>query len=294
MKYSSIAFLLATGATLLSGKAPSATAATNDNPSFNVMSFNIRFDSPEDSLNNWQYRKDRAANAIKFYDADILGTQEVLKNQLDDLNERLPQYTSIGVGREDGKEEGEYSALFYKTDRFDNLESGTFWLSETPDSAGSLGWDAACVRVATWARLKDKASQRTLFVLNTHLDHVGATARHESIKLILSKIDQLSDGAPVIVTGDFNSSPEEDVIKQITDSATPGHLTHSHDIAKLVYGPAWSLHFFGEIPYEDRPLIDYVFVRGDIDVERYGVLAETDSYSYLSDHAPILTTITLK
>ncbi len=294
MKNLSFTLILATASALLCGNAVATASPNTDNPTFNVMSFNIRFDSPEDSLNNWQYRKDRAANAIKFYDADILGTQEVLKNQLDDLNERLPGYTSIGVGREDGKEEGEYSALFFKTERFENLESGTFWLSETPDSAGSLGWDAACVRVATWARLKDKASQRTLFVLNTHLDHVGDTARHESIKLILSKIDQLSDGAPVIVTGDFNSSPEEDVIKQITDKSTPGHLTHSHDIANIVYGPYWSLHFFGEIPYEERPLIDYVFVRGDIEVDRYGVLAETDSYAYLSDHAPILTTITLK
>ncbi len=293
MKLSLLPILLSICSAFSSG---SMTAATQPeaSPSFNVMSFNIRFDNPEDSLNNWQYRKDRAANAIRFYDADIVGTQEVLKNQLDDLNERLPQYTSIGVGREDGKEEGEYSALFFKTDRFENLESGTFWLSETPEVEGSLGWDAACVRVATWARLKDKSSERTIFVLNTHLDHVGDTARRESINLLLNRIDLLSQGAPVIVTGDFNSTPELDVIKQITDTRTAGHLTHSRDVAKIVYGPSWSLHFFGELPYERRPLIDYVFIRGDIDVDRYGVLAETDSHSYLSDHAPILTTITLK
>ena len=119
----------------------------------NVMSFNIRYDNPEDSLDNWQYRKDRAANAIRFYDVDILGTQEVLHNQLEDLKQRLPEYGVIGVGREDGKEKGEYSALWYKKDRFNLLDSGYFWLSETPEVAGSKGWDGACERIASWAKL---------------------------------------------------------------------------------------------------------------------------------------------
>lgn len=105
----------------------------------NVMSFNIRYDNPEDSLNNWRYRKDRAANAIRFYDADIVGMQEVLHNQLQDLQQRLPDYGVIGVGRIDGKEKGEYSALWYKKERFEVLDSGTFWLSETPEVAGSKG-----------------------------------------------------------------------------------------------------------------------------------------------------------
>lgn len=257
----------------------------------NVMSFNIRYDNPEDSLDNWQYRKDRAANAIRFYDVDILGTQEVLHNQLEDLKQRLPGYAVIGVGREDGKEKGEYSALWYKTDRFDLLDSGYFWLSETPEVAGSKGWDGACERIASWAKLQDKKSGKKYFALNTHLDHVGVVARREGISLILDRVNELSDGLPVIVTGDFNSEPQSDVIKHITDAANPEHLTDSRDVAAIVYGPSWSFHDFGNIPYDRRPLIDYVFVNQGLKVLRYGVLAEMENNAFLSDHAPVLVTV---
>lgn len=260
--------------------------------SLNVLSFNIRYDNPEDSLDNWQYRKDRAANAVKFYDADIVGTQEVLHNQLQDLKERLPEFTALGVARDDGKEDGEYNVLFYRTDRFDELESGTFWLSETPETP-SLGWDGACNRVATWARLRDKESGKEILALNTHLDHVGKVARREGVNLMFNKVNELGKGAPVVVTGDFNSEPESDVVAHITNPDDPNHLTDSRAVANVVYGPRWSWHDFGKIPYEYRPLIDYVFVRGDLNVDRYGVLAETENGEFLSDHAPVLVTVTL-
>lgn len=154
----------------------------------NVMSFNIRYDNPEDSLDNWKFRKDRAANAVRFYDVDVLGTQEVLHNQLEDLKQRLPEYGVVGVGREDGKEKGEYSALWYKKNRFDLLDSGYFWLSETPEVPGSKGWDGACERIASWAKLKDKTSGKEFFALNTHLDHVGVVARREGISLMLDRV----------------------------------------------------------------------------------------------------------
>ena len=200
----------------------------------NVMSFNIRYDNPEDSLDNWKFRKDRAANAIRFYNVDILGTQEVLHNQLEDLKQRLPEYDVIGVGREDGKEKGEYSALWYKKDRFTLIDSGYFWLSETPEVAGSKGWDGACERIASWAKLKDKVSGKEVFALNTHLDHVGIVARCEGISLMLNKVNQLSDGLPVIVTGDFNSEPESDVIKHVTDPTDPEHLTDARTASPIV------------------------------------------------------------
>ena len=122
----------------------------------NVMTFNIRLDVPSDSLNSWQYRKDNAAEMVRMNDVDILGMQEVLLNQMNDLKERLPQYTAIGVGREDGADKGEFSPIFYKKDRFSSIESGTFGVSETPEVAGSKGWDASYIRVATWAILKEK------------------------------------------------------------------------------------------------------------------------------------------
>ncbi|MEY8687047.1 endonuclease/exonuclease/phosphatase family protein [Bacteroides sp. AN502(2024)] len=257
----------------------------------NVMSFNIRYDNPEDSLDNWEFRKERAATAILFYDVDVLGTQEVLHNQLGDLKQRLPEYEVVGVGREDGKEKGEYSALWYKRHRFDLLDSGSFWLSETPEIPGSKGWDGACERIASWAKLKDRTSGKDFFALNTHLDHVGVVARREGVSLILDRVSQLSGGLPVIVTGDFNSEPDSDVIRHVTDPANPKHLTDARLLAPVVYGPAWSFHDFGRIPYRNRSLIDYIFVGNGFKVLKYGVLAETENDSFLSDHAPVLVTV---
>ena len=266
-------------------------AATQTDEPVNVMTFNVRYDNPDDSLNNWNYRKDRVANAIRFYDADIVGTQEVLHNQMEDLRQRLPGYESIGVGREDGKEAGEYSALWYRADRFTAKESGWFWLSETPEVAGSKGWDGACERIATWAKLQDKLTGKELFVMNTHLDHVGVAARREGVKLVLDKIQELGGNLPVILTGDFNAEPESDVIKQVTDTADPEHLTDARTVADLVYGPNWTFHDFGSIPYEHRERIDYIFVKNGLEVLKYGILAETEGDAYLSDHAPVLVSV---
>ena len=266
-------------------------AATQTDEPVNVMTFNVRYDNPDDSLNNWNYRKDRVANAIRFYDADIVGTQEVLHNQMEDLRQRLPGYESIGVGREDGKEAGEYSALWYRADRFTAKESGWFWLSETPEVAGSKGWDGACERIATWAKLQDKLTGKELFVMNTHLDHVGVAARREGVKLVLDKIQELGGNLPVILTGDFNAEPESDVIKQVTDTSDPEHLTDARTVADLVYGPNWTFHDFSSIPYEHRERIDYIFVKNGLEVLKYGILAETEGNAHLSDHAPVLVSV---
>ena len=266
-------------------------ASTQADEPVNVMTFNVRYDNPDDSLNSWAYRKDRVANAIRFYDADIVGTQEVLHNQMEDLRQRLPGYESIGVGREDGKEAGEYSALWYRADRFTAKESGWFWLSETPEVAGSKGWDGACERIATWAKLQDKLTGKELFVMNTHLDHVGVAARREGVKLVLDKIQELGGDLPVILTGDFNAEPESDVIKQVTDTADPEHLTDARTVADLVYGPNWTFHDFSSIPYEHRERIDYIFVKNGLEVLKYGILAETEGNAHLSDHAPVLVSV---
>lgn len=287
--YSTLALVLACSCT-----SNSTNETQEGDTSVNVMSFNVRYDNQEDSLNGWAYRRDRAANAIKFYDADIIGSQETLHNQVVDLQERLPEYTMLGVGREDGKEQGEYSAIWFKKDRFAVVDSGYFWLSETPDVAGSKGWDGACERIATWAVLKDNVSGKELFFINTHLDHVGVVARREGINLLFSKINEYAGERPVIATGDYNSTPESDVVAHITNNSDPSHLIDSRTIAPVVYGPAWSWHDFGGLTYAERPLIDYVFVRGDLDVNRYGILAEEDNGEYLSDHAPVLVNITLK
>lgn len=256
-----------------------------------VMSFNVRYDNPGDSLNNWRFRRDRVANAIRFYDAEIVGTQEVLHGQLVDLQQRLPEYGVVGVGREDGKEKGEYSALWYKKERFEVLDSGNFWLSETPEVPGSKGWDGACERIAAWARLKDKETGKVILALNTHLDHVGEVARREGVALVLDRIHEWGKGVQVIVTGDFNVGPESEVIRQVTDANHPKHLTDARTVSPIVYGPDWTFHDFGRWPMEKRERIDYVFLGEGWKVTRYGVLAELENEAYLSDHAPVLVTV---
>lgn len=261
----------------------------------NVMSFNIRYDNPEDSLNNWQYRKDNVAQIVKDKKVDVLGTQEVLVNQLNDLKDRLPEYSVIGVGREDGKEKGEYSAIFYNKDRFKESQSGYFWLSETPEVAGSKGWDGACERIATWAILVDQESQKGIFVLNTHLDHVGKIARQESVSLLLNKIAELSNGLPIVVTGDFNADPESDVIKHIINQKDVNHLMDSRSIAKSVDGMQWTFHDFGRLPIEGREFIDYIFVNAKVEeVSTFEVLPEKFNGGFLSDHSPIFAKLKIK
>ncbi len=260
----------------------------------NVMSYNIRYDNPEDSLNNWQYRKDVAAKIIKTKDIDIVGTQEVLHNQLVDLQERLPEYTAIGVGRQDGIEKGEYSALFYKKDRFSEVSSGYFWLSETPEVAGSIGWDGACERIATWAILKDKQTGKEVFAINTHLDHVGKIARQEGVTLLLTRAAELSKGLPIIMTGDFNATPDSDVIKHVANTSLKEHLTNAKTIAKEFTGTEWTFHDFGKIPVEKRDYIDYIFVSNTIEADKFEVLPEKLDEVFLSDHVPVVAKIKIK
>ena len=227
---------------------------------------------------------------IIYYAPDVVGMQEVLKNQLDDLKNRLPQYTALGVGRADGKEKGEYCSLFYKTDRFDLVKSGNFGLSETPDSIGIKGWDAACERIVTWAVLKDKVSGKELAAFNTHFDHIGKVARRESAVLLLAKIREIASDLPVVITGDFNGTVDSDPISVLTE----GGMQNTYFASDVVYGPAWSFHDFGRIPVEERQLIDFIFVNGQVVANKFRVIADKPDNGYLSDHAPILANLTIR
>lgn len=259
----------------------------------NVMTFNIRLDHAGDSLNNWQYRKDNAAQMVRMNNIDILGTQEVLLNQLNDLKERLPEYNAIGVGREDGKEKGEFSSLFYKKDKFTEIESGNFWVSETPEVAGSKGWDASYLRVAAWAILKDKETGKQIFVMNTHLDNDGLIARKEGGNLLLKKAAELGKGLPVILTGDFNDTPESDAIKNITDVNKTNYLIDSKTIATNISGTDWTFHDFGRLPVNERPLLDYIFVSKQIKVSDYTVLPDTLNGTFVSDHKAVVAKLSI-
>ncbi len=255
-----------------------------------VMTFNMRYDTPRDGENNWKYRHDRIAQVILKQDADLFGAQEVLKHMLDTLVSRLADYAYVGVGRGDGVAAGEFSPVFYKKDRFELLDSGNFWLSETPDVAGSLGWDAACKRIASWAILKDRKGGKELFMLNTHLDHVGEVARRESIKLLLERIKQLRGDRPAILTGDFNATPDSEVIALLL---ADGSVAHTRDIADTTSGTSWTFSGFGKYPEAERTFIDYVLVTSEWKVASHTVLPDKLEEVYVSDHTPVVTKLSI-
>jgi len=181
-------------------------AAPDSTGDIEVMSYNIRYGTAKDGENHWDQRKDFLAETIKAANPDLLGTQETLGFQRDFLAETLPDYEVLAAGRDDGKEQGEMTAIYWRKDRFEKLDGGHFWLSETPGDAGSKSWDTSLTRMATWVRLKDKLKEgMPVLWINTHFDHVGKIARLESAKLIRDRIEMLGKDCAVIVTGDFNS-----------------------------------------------------------------------------------------
>lgn len=250
------------------------------------MSFNIRYDNPEDGEQNWHVRKANIVRMLQFYDLDIIGLQEVLHTQLTFLKEELPDYDYVGIGREDGKTAGEYAPIFYRKSRFQLKDSGTFWLSETPNVV-SKGWDAALERIATWAILKDSETEQEFLAINTHFDHKGDMARVESAKLLKRKITDLGANLPVILTGDFNLTPEAAGIQTIIKSDGAQTLKDAKLLAELTYGPDWTTCGFDNRPFEVRKTIDYIFVKGISRVTRFAVFAEMLDNLYLSDHCPV-------
>ena len=264
-----------------------AFTACGSATSLSVMTFNMRYDNPEDGQNNWRFRRERVAGVIKAQEVDVLGTQELLSNQFNDLSGLLTGYQGVGVGRLDGVESGEYCGVFFRKDRFTLLASGTFWLSETPEVVGSLGWDGACERIATWVVLRDRDG-REFFFIDTHLDHVGQVARDEGVSLLMKRIETLSGGRPVILTGDFNSEPGSSVVAHVQKD---GVLRDAKAIAAQRSGTDWSFSDFGQIPEAERPLLDYIFVSGDIEAVRYEVLPDTFDGGYVSDHAPVMAVV---
>ena len=245
--------------------------------------FNMRLDTPADSLNNWKYRKERVAQYIQDMKLDVVGTQEVLQNQFNDLKSLLPDFEGVGVARDDGKETGEYSAVFYRKSVFDALDSGTFWLAENPDSVGMMGWDAVCVRVATWAKLQHKATGKIVMAVNTHFDHVGKVARRESALLIIRKIKEIVGDQPAVLTGDFNVTDQNEAYNTIVSNEFV--LLDAHKVAEKTSGASYTFHGFDKVDMEKRSKIDFVFVTPQIKVLHSEVTPEVKE-ALLSDHNP--------
>ncbi len=254
-----------------------------------IMTYNIRYDNPNDGENQWTKRKHLLSHQILFYEPNILGIQEGLQHQVSYLDSVLVHYNYIGVGRNDGKTKGEYSAIFYNSKALKVIKEHTFWLSESPEKI-SVGWDASMERICTYALFEDLKTEAQFWVFNTHFDHIGVIARKESSKLLVDTIKRLNKrNDPVIITGDFNLLPESEPITFLSQQFND---TKWASLAPP-FGPEGTFNGFNfNVPVNNR--IDYIFTsKTNIEVKKYAILSDSKNCKYLSDHLPVFAEIEL-
>ncbi|MGK3998051.1 endonuclease/exonuclease/phosphatase family protein [Sorangium sp. So ce1024] len=283
------------------GAGGAAAAAPMD---LDVMTFNIRYANRGDGANAWPNRREMVYQVIRDADPDVLGLQEALRSQLDDLRRALP-YAEIGVGRDDGVEAGEYSAILYDAERFDVDESGTFWLSDTPEVPGSRSFGNVVVRICTWARLVEKRSGRGFYFFNTHLDHESQPSRARSVELIAGRIAERAHPDPVILTGDFNAGERNPAVRYIKGEAArasegtapvpspPGYV----DTFRVLYpdeAPVGTFHQFNGAVDGDK--IDFIFAQPApvTEVLAAGIIRDNRDGMYPSDHFPVTARLRLR
>ncbi|MEW6762809.1 MAG: endonuclease/exonuclease/phosphatase family protein [Pseudomonadota bacterium] len=286
MNTRSLSRFLACAALILLAWMPAASAA--EPQPFNVATYNLRYNNPGDGPNAWPARKDAVKALIRYHEFDVFGTQEGLAGQIADLAQ-MEEFEHVGVGRDDGKRAGEHSAIFFRKSRFALLGKGDFWLSETPDRP-SFGWDAKCChRLASWARLRDRTSNRVFYVFSVHFDHEGEQARRASADLVLRKIAEITRGEPAICVGDFNSTPETVQIQAMAKTMRDARQASQSP----PYGPVGTFNAFRlDAAMQDR--IDYIFVDRHAAVLKYAVLSDSFERRYPSDHHPVVARVVFK
>jgi endonuclease/exonuclease/phosphatase family metal-dependent hydrolase len=252
-----------------------------------VMSFNIRYGTANDGENRWELRKAQLFDLLKDEQADVIGLQEALHAQIDEILAAAPDYATIGVGRSDGKQAGEYAAILYRRARLTAAASGTFWLSDTPDVVASKTWGNNIERICTWARFDDREG-RSFYVYNVHLDHQSQPSRERSVALLLKTIDARTPLAPVIVTGDFNSGEQ--------NPAALAMAPRFRDTFRVLHPQASEVGTFSGFQFgrTQGEKIDYVFVEPDVEVLRAEILRASRESRYPSDHFPVVATVRLK
>ncbi|MDN3203061.1 endonuclease/exonuclease/phosphatase family protein [Algoriphagus sediminis] len=245
----------------------------------------MRWDNPNDVGNLWKDRLPHVIEVIEKYDIGIVGIQEGLEHQVDQLTEGLG-YSFLGVGRDDGAKAGEFTAILYDSEKYDLLDEGTFWLSPTPDIP-SKGWDAALNRICSWGKFKDQKGKE-FFVFNIHYDHIGQGARVESSKLVLEKTKEInSENYPAVWIGDFNVTPENEAYKVIVDSGWKDTRLVSKSES---FGPRNTFTGFEWNPQNER-IIDHVFVNSGFSVSKHGIIDDHYGEKYPSDHFPVLAIV---
>jgi endonuclease/exonuclease/phosphatase family metal-dependent hydrolase len=256
--------------------------------SLTVGTFNIRYDTKSDTGNLWVDRAPVVSNLIRFHGFDVLGVQEGLINQINDISTALPEYARAGVGRDDGKEGGEHSAIYFLKDRFKLLKKGDFWLSETPDKPGK-GWDVTCCnRICSWVFLEDLKTKKSFYVFNAHFDHQAVIARRESAKLILKKIGEIAGTSPVLFTGDLNGQRTSEWYLTLENSNL---IKDVHSTVKHPYENNASANGF-RTP-RGMGVIDHIFMSKQFNAKKWGILTDTYFGKYPSDHFPVLAVVEL-
>ena len=254
--------------------------------SHSIMSYNIRYDNAWDVENSWTIRKNKVRQLLIQYAPSIIGIQEGLLSQVQYLDSCLTDYNYVGVGREDGKEQGEFCAIYFDTTRYSVLNHSTFWLSETPDII-SIGWDAALERICTYGLFKDRKTSEEFWVFNTHFDHMGTSAREQSSGMILKMIKKINrQSLPLILMGDFNSIPDSPPINKIkTDLSDALQIS-----LEELQGPSGTFNGFNaDLPIEKR--IDYIFT-GNFKVLSYiHINDRLNNNRHISDHLPVMVKI---
>ena len=253
-----------------------------------IMTFNIRYNNPADGIYAWDQRKTMVFELISGEDPDLLGLQEVLADQMEELSHELPGYDFTGVGRDDGRSKGEYAPILYRKSRFTLMQGSTFWLSETPSVPGSVSWNAACTRIVTWAKLKENGSGNVLFFFNTHFDHISEEARKQSARMLLDSIRSIAADGHVILTGDFNCTLSDNALRTLT-----GFLTDTRsDAAILSPFPTTFIGFPADTG--KREVIDHIFISKNWPrVRKYAVLLNNQQGRYPSDHLPVTAELSI-
>lgn len=264
------------------------------NETVNVMTLNLRYDNPRDSVNAWPNRAAMVCSFLNEEKPDLLGMQEVLYRQYEVLDSALRDYASVGVGRSDGARGGEMNPVFYRKDRFDMARTKTFWLSGTPEIQGSQDWGANLPRIVTWMELVDKKTQKHIFFFNTHFAHDSDSARIMSSFLLLSKVDSIAGKFPFIITGDFNQLPASRGYAILTGPAeSVPLLKDAYGISeKKPSGPVYTFNGFSDKQGSGR--IDYIFVKNGMKVLDHRVIVKKSGGVFISDHWPVEAVISLK
>ncbi|HOX76190.1 MAG TPA: endonuclease/exonuclease/phosphatase family protein [Bacteroidales bacterium] len=259
-----------------------------------VMTFNIRYDNPRDNENAWPNRIPVVCNFLNTEKPDLIGMQEVLYQQYHVLDSALKDYQSVAVGRTDGLKAGEMNPVFFRKERFELIRTKTFWLSETPEIAGSMAWGAGLPRIVTWVELADKKSDRHFFFFNTHFAHDSDPARKNSALLLLTMADSIASGFPLIITGDLNMLPNSEGYSILTGPFESVPLIRdTYTITEeSPEGPVYTFNGFSDKPGQGR--IDYIFVRDGMRALNHRTIIKKDQGIFISDHWPVTATISFK